>query len=107
MNTKLYVGNLLYEVTDEDLKNQFSTFGNVVSATVIRYQDTGRSKGFGFVEMATEEEAKKAIETMNGQDFKGRKMVVSEARPPKPRGEFGGGFRRGNRFQRRDFNRND
>lgn len=85
MNTKLYVGNLLYEVSDEDLKSQFSQVGNVVSATVIRYRDTGRSKGFGFVEMGSEEEAKKAIEMMNGQDFKGRKMVVSEARPPQPR----------------------
>jgi RNA-binding proteins (RRM domain) len=102
MNKKLYVGNLLYEVTDEDLKNQFSTVGNVVSATVIRYHDSGRSKGFGFVEMSSEEEAKKAIDTMNGQDFKGRKMVVSEARPPKPRSEFGGGFRQRNRFQKRE-----
>lgn len=82
MNKKLYVGNLLYEVTDEDLKTHFSSAGNVVSATVIRYKDTGRSKGFGFVEMSSEEEAKKAIETMNGKDFRGRKMVVSEARPP-------------------------
>lgn len=107
MSAKLYVGNLLYEVTDEDLKNQFSSAGNVVSATVIRYRDTGRSKGFGFVEMATEEEAKKAIETMNGQDFKGRKMVVSEARPPQPReNRFRGSGRRfGNRRERR-FNNN-
>lgn len=83
MNKKLYVGNLLYEVTDEDLKMQFATAGSVVSATVIRFRDTGRSKGFGFVEMSTEEEAKKAIDTFNGQDFKGRKLVVSEARPPR------------------------
>lgn len=83
MSKKLYVGNLLYEVTDEDLKTQFATLGNVVSATVIRFRDSGRSKGFGFVEMSTEEEAQKAIDTMNGQDFKGRKLVVSEARPPK------------------------
>jgi len=83
MSKKLYVGNLLYEATDEDLKTHFSTVGTVVSATVIRYRDSGRSKGFGFVEMSSEEEAQKAIETMNGQDFKGRKMVVSEARPPR------------------------
>lgn len=83
MSKKLYVGNLLYEVTDEDLKTQFATVGTVVSAVVIRFRDTGRSKGFGFVEMSTEEEAKKAIDTMNGQDFKGRKLVVSEARPPR------------------------
>ncbi|NMB84355.1 RNA-binding protein [Candidatus Roizmanbacteria bacterium] len=89
MNKKLYVGNLLYEVTDEDLKDLFSQAGNVVSAAIIRFHDTGRSKGFGFVEMETEEGAQKAIETLNEKDFKGRKMLVSEARPPKPRGNFG------------------
>jgi RNA recognition motif-containing protein len=94
MNKKLYVGNLVYEASDDDLKNHFSQAGNVVSATVIRFRDTGRSKGFGFVEMETEEEAQKAIDTLNGQDYKGRKLVVSEARPPKPRGNFGGGERR-------------
>lgn len=83
MSKKLYVGNLLYEVTDEDLKTQFATVGNVVSAVVIRFRDSGRSKGFGFVEMSSEEEAQKAIDTMNGQDFRGRKLVVSEARPPR------------------------
>lgn len=95
MNKKLYVGNLLYETTEEDLKTLFSSAGNVTSATIIRYRDTGRSKGFGFVEMETEETAQKAIDTFNGQDNKGRKLVVSEARPPKPRSEFGGGDRRG------------
>ena len=93
MNKKLYVGNLLYETTDEDLKQTFSAAGNVVSATIIRYRDTGRSKGFGFVEMETEEAAQKAIDTLNGQDSKGRRLVVSEARPPKPRNDFGGGQR--------------
>jgi RNA recognition motif-containing protein len=83
MNKKLYVGNLLYEVTDEDLKNQFATAGTVVTATVIKFRDSGRSKGFGFVEMGTEDEAKKAIEMFHQQDFKGRMLVVSEARPPK------------------------
>lgn len=83
MNKKLYVGNLLYEVTDEDLKNQFAAAGTVVTATVIKFRDSGRSKGFGFVEMGTEDEAKKAIEMFHQQDFKGRKLVVSEARPPK------------------------
>lgn len=91
MNKKLYVGNLLYETTDEELKDLFAQAGNVVSAAVIRYQDTGRSKGFGFVEMDTEEAAQKAIDTLNGQDLKGRKLVVSEARPPRPRNNFGGG----------------
>jgi cold-inducible RNA-binding protein len=91
MGKKLYVGNLLYEVTDEDLKNLFTPAGNVVSAVVIKFRDTGRSKGFGFVEMETEEAAQKAIDTLNGQDNQGRKLVVSEARPPKPRTSFGGG----------------
>ncbi len=90
MNKKLYVGNLLYEVTDDQLKEQFAAAGTVVSASVITYRDSGRSKGFGFVEMATEEEAQKAIDTMNGQDFQGRKLVVSEARPPQPKRDFGG-----------------
>ena len=89
MNKKLYVGNLLYETTEDDLKNYFSQVGNVVSTTIIRFRDTGRSKGFGFVEMETEEGAQKAIETFNGQDFKGRKIVVSEARPQQPRRDFG------------------
>jgi RNA recognition motif-containing protein len=97
MSKKLYVGNLLYEVTDEDLKNHFTQAGNVVSATVIRYRDTGRSKGFGFVEMETDEGAKQAIDTLNGQDFKGRKIVVAEARPQAPRRDFGGNNRRSNR----------
>jgi RNA recognition motif-containing protein len=100
MNKKLYVGNLVYEATDEDLKNHFSQAGNVVSATVIRYRDTGRSKGFGFVEMGSEEEAQKAIDMFNGKDLNGRNIVVSEARPPKPRGDFGGGFRGRDRFRR-------
>ena len=91
MNKKLYVGNLLYETTDEELKVLFAQAGNVVSTAVIRYQDTGRSKGFGFVEMETEEAAQKAIDTFNGQDNKGRKLIVSEARPPRPRNNFGGG----------------
>ncbi len=107
MNKKLYVGNLSYDLSDEELKDHFNQAGNVTSANVIRYHDTGRSKGFGFVEMASEEEAKKAIDMFNGQELKGRKMVVSEARPPKPKGNFGGSFGRGNRFQRRDFNKNE
>ncbi len=88
MNKKLYVGNLLYEITDEELKDLFGQAGSVVSASVIRYRDSGRSKGFGFVEMMTEDEAQKAIDTLNGQDLKGRKLVVSEARPPKSRTDF-------------------
>lgn len=101
MNKRLYVGNLSYEVSDEELQQLFSQAGNVVSAKVIRYQDTGRSKGFGFVEMETEEGAQKAIDTFNGQEHKTRKLVVSEARPPKPRNNFGGGHQ-----QNRDFGGN-
>ena len=93
MGKKLYVGNLLYELTDEDLKQLFSQAGAVASAQIIRYHDSGRSKGFGFVEMETEEDAQKAIDQFNGQDHQGRKLVVSEARPPKPRTSFGGGDR--------------
>lgn len=95
MNKKLYVGNLLYEVTDDELKDTFMQAGNVVSAVVVKFQDTGRSKGFGFVEMASEEEAQKAIDMFNGQDMKGRKLIVNEARPPRPRNNFGGGARGG------------
>lgn len=92
MSSKLYVGNLLYEVTDEDLKELFAPQGVVVSASVVKYHDSGRSKGFGFVEMEQEEDAKKAIDAMNGSDFKGRKLIVSEARPPRPREERNNSF---------------
>jgi len=81
LNTKLYVGNLSYEVTDEQLTELFSKAGKVVSATVLKDQYSGRSRGFGFVEMGSEEEAKKAIESFNEKDFEGRKMIVNEARP--------------------------
>ena len=81
MNTKLYVGNLSYEVTDEQLTELFSKAGKVVSAIVLKDQYSGRSRGFGFVEMGSEEEAKKAIESFNEKDFEGRKMIVNEARP--------------------------
>lgn len=92
MNKKLYVGNLLYEVSDDDLRELFSQQGAVLSASVVRYHDSGRSKGFGFVEMEQEEDAKKATEALNGSDYKGRKLIVSEARPPRPRED------RNNRF---------
>lgn len=107
MSKKLYVGNLLYEVSDDDLKELFGQAGTVVSASVIKYHDSGRSKGFGFVEMEKEEDAQKAIDTLNEQDYKGRKLVVSEARPPKPRSfdnNSGGG--RGD-FQKKDNPRDD
>ena len=82
---KLYVGNLDYGVTGEQLEELFAQAGSVVSATVINDRYSGRSKGFGFVEMASDEESKKAIEMFNGKDLQGRNLVVNEARPPKPR----------------------
>lgn len=93
MMKKLYVGNLVYEMTDDEIKELFSQAGPVAGAQVIRYRDSGRSKGFAFVEMETEEDAQKALDMFNGQDHKGRKLVVSEARPQQPREErsFGGG----------------
>lgn len=92
MSTKLYVGNLDYGVTSDQLGEHFAQAGKVVSAVVITDRDSGRSKGFGFVEYATEEEAKKAIEMFNGKDFQGRNIIVNEARPREPRpGGFGPG----------------
>jgi cold-inducible RNA-binding protein len=85
MATNLYIGNLPYSVTSDQLKDLFSQAGNVVSATVITDRQTNRSKGFGFVEMGNEEEAKKAIEIYNGKDIEGRSVVVNEARPREPR----------------------
>lgn len=97
MGNKLYVGNLPYGVRDNDLEQAFSQFGAVASARVMMERDTGRSKGFGFVEMASEAEAQAAIQGMNGQPLGGRSLVVNEARPMEPRpprsGGFGGGFR--------------
>ncbi len=85
MAKKLYVGSLSYSTTDDQLKDYFSQAGQVESATVIRDRNSGRSKGFGFVEMSTDEEAEKAIEMFNGQEFDGRKIIVNQARPMKPR----------------------
>ncbi len=90
MNKRLYVGNLSYDMSDDQLRDLFAQVGAVVSAKIIRYQDSGRSKGFGFVEMEKEEDAQKAVDTLNGQENLGRKLIVSEARPPKPRPDFGG-----------------
>jgi RNA recognition motif-containing protein len=83
VSKNLYVGNLDYGVTDQSLGEYFAQAGQVVSAKVITDRRTGRSKGFGFVEMNTEEEAKKAIEMFSGKDFEGRTIKVDEARPPK------------------------
>lgn len=83
MNIKLYVGNLDYDVTSDQLKELFAQAGQVVDAVVISDKYSGRSKGFGFVEMSSAEETGKAMEMFNGQDFQGRKMIVNEARPQK------------------------
>ena len=96
MGNKLYVGNLPYSVRDQDLEQAFSQFGAVTSAKVMMERDTGRSKGFGFVEMGSDAEAQEAINGMNGQSLGGRSIVVNEARPmearpPRSGGGFGGG----------------
>ncbi|WP_416401059.1 RNA recognition motif domain-containing protein [Alicycliphilus denitrificans] len=97
MGNKLYVGNLPYSVRDQDLEQAFGQFGVVTSAKVMMERDTGRSKGFGFVEMGSDADAQAAINGMNGQSLGGRSIVVNEARPMEPRpprsggGGFGGG----------------
>jgi cold-inducible RNA-binding protein len=96
MGNKLYVGNLPYSFRDEDLQQAFAAHGTVSSAKVMMERDTGRSKGFGFVEMGSDAEAQAAINGMNGQQYGGRGLVVNEARPMEPRaprsgGDFGGG----------------
>src|SRR5690606_7475336 len=96
MGNKLYVGNLPYSVRDQDLEQAFGQFGAVTSAKVMMERDTGRSKGFGFVEMGSDAEAQQAINGMNGQSLGGRSIVVNEARPmeqrpPRSGGGFGGG----------------
>lgn len=98
MENKLYVGNLPYSITDADLQSLFAQAGTVTSVAVIKDRETGRSKGFAFVEMATAEEAQKAISLLNGKDFQGRPLNLSIARPREERGGFGGGgggFNRG------------
>jgi len=92
MGNKLYVGNLSYNVRDDDLQQTFAQFGTVSSAKVMMDRETGRSKGFGFVEMSSDAEAQSAINGMNGQQMDGRALVVNEARPREERpGGFGGG----------------
>jgi RNA recognition motif-containing protein len=95
MGAKLYVGNLPYSVTEERLQQHFAQHGSVVSARIITDKFTGRSKGFGFVEMSSDQEAERAVTALNGTDFEGRNIVVSEARPQQPRdsrsGAGGGG----------------
>lgn len=96
MGNKLYVGNLSYNIRDEELQQAFAQYGSVSSAKVMMDRETGRSKGFGFVEMGSDAEAQAAINGMNGQALDGRAIVVNEARPREERpGGFGGGGRSG------------
>ena len=90
MSKKLYVGNLSFRVTDDDLFEHFSQLGTVESANIVQDRDTGRSRGFGFVEMSNEDEADNAINEYNGQEYDGRNMVVNEARPRENDGGGGG-----------------
>ena len=103
MGKKLYVGNLPFSVTDDVLSDTFAQFGTVESARIITDRETGRSKGFGFVEMSTDDEANQAISKLNGSDLGGRSVTVNEAKPPAPREGgggrgFGGGGGRGGGF---------
>src|SRR3982751_5052389 len=106
MATKLYVGNLSFRTTSEELRDAFAAVGTVQSASVIEDRETGRSRGFAFVEMSTPEEAAAAIEAFNGKDFGGRNLNVNEAKPRTDRGggrgNFGGGRDRGDddRYER-------
>ena len=95
MATKLFVGSLAFSATDQDLNDFFAQVGTVVSAKVVMDRDTNRSKGFGFVEMSNDDEAKKAITELDGKELNGRAVNVSEARPreERPSGSFGGGNR--------------
>jgi len=94
MAKKLYVGNLSYNTSEDSLRSRFAGFGNVVSAKIVYDRETGNSKGFGFVEMSTDEEAAAAIAGTNGQDFDGRQVRVNEAmdKPRRDRGGSGGGY---------------
>jgi RNA recognition motif-containing protein len=95
MSSKLYVGNLSFSLSDQDLEDAFGEFGTVQSVNIIEDRDTGRSRGFGFVEMSSGEEAQKAIAEMDGAELDGRNLKVNEAKPRENRGGGGGGGRRG------------
>jgi RNA recognition motif-containing protein len=103
MGNKLYVGNLSFRVTSEDLQEHFATAGEVQSANVVHDRETGRSRGFGFVEMASDDEATAAIAQFNGQEYDGRNMVVNEARPREDRG----GYRAGRNDRDRSYGGGD
>jgi len=106
MSSKIYVGGLPYATTDQQLQDIFSAHGNVESARVITDKFTGRSRGFGFVEMSSSEEAQKAIQALNGTDLDGRNLTVNEARPQERRSGFGGGGGGGGGGERRGGGRN-
>ena len=91
----LFVGNLSFQTTEEDLRSLFESFGEITRIQVMKDRDTGRSRGFGFVEMAAEESAEKAIGALNGKEVQGRALTVNEARPKPERTRFGGGNGRG------------
>jgi RNA recognition motif-containing protein len=95
MSKRVYVGNLSFSVTDGELEEYFQQFGEVNSATVITDRETGRSRGFGFVEMSNDGDADEAIEKLNGQEWEGRTLTVNEAKPREERGRGGGGGGRG------------
>jgi len=95
MTNKLYVGNLAFSTSSQDLQELFATAGTVESASVVEDRDTGRSRGFGFVEMSSQEEASKAIEQFNGKEVNGRSLTVNEAKPRENRSGGGGGGRGG------------
>jgi RNA recognition motif-containing protein len=105
MATKLFIGSLAWATNDDSLKEFFSQAGTVVSASVIMDRETNRSKGFGFVEMSSDEEAKKAVDELNGKDLDGRAIVVNEARPreDRPRGDGGGGGGGGGGYGRTSY----
>src|SRR6266481_6327993 len=95
MSMKLYVGNLSFQTSSDDLNSLFAQAGTVESAAVVEDRETGRSRGFGFVEMSSKEEAQKAIEQFNGKEINGRNLNVNEAKPREDRGNRGGGGGRG------------
>ena len=94
MAMKLYIGGLAYSVTEQELEALFAEHGTVTSSAVIKDRDSGQSKGFGFIEMSDDTQAKAAMEALNGKDFNGRSIMVNEARPQEPRSGGGGSFRR-------------
>jgi len=105
MAKRLYVGNLKFTVTSEQLEELFAEFGSVTSAEVLIDRDTGRSRGFGFVEMPNDDQAQEAIETLDGRDHDGRRLTVNEAKPRTQRGGAGGGGGGGSGYRRGGYDR--